>query len=124
MQKTVKAMPYAGFNGVPTYIIPAYGNIRGKCRELIDRAVAAVANENERYRWRVDRIARGWQYVEITLDGLAAARGGFTERARTLWAERRRLLMDPDSRLALAPAGNDSMELQLPLIPGRIDPSE
>jgi hypothetical protein len=117
-------MPYTELNGVPAYITPAYATIRDKCRTLIDRAVAAVSNEDERYRWRVNRIARGWRYTEITLDALAASRLGPTERARTLWAERRRLLTDPDSLLSLAPASNDSMELGSPLIPGRIDPPE
>jgi Domain of unknown function (DUF4838) len=124
LQKTISAMPYTELNGVPAYITPAYATIRDKCRTLIDRAVAAVSNEDERYRWRVNRIARGWRYTEITLDALAASRLGPTERARTLWAERRRLLTDPDSLLSLAPASNDSMQLGSPLIPGRIDPPE
>jgi hypothetical protein len=121
MQKTISAVPYTEIHGVSAYIIPAYGDIRGKCRELIDRAVAAVSNEEERYRWRVDRIARGWRLTEITLDALAASRLGPTERARTLWAERRQLLTDPDSLLSLAPASNDLMELGSPLIPKGID---
>jgi hypothetical protein len=124
MQKTISAMPYTELNGVPAYITPAYATIRSKCRALIDRAVAAVSSDDERYRWRVDRIARGWQFTEITLDALAASRLGSTERAKTLWAERRRLLTDPDSVLSLAPAANDSMELGSPLIPGRMDPPE
>ncbi|HEY6454396.1 MAG TPA: DUF4838 domain-containing protein [Steroidobacteraceae bacterium] len=115
MKKTIVALPYEELNGVPTYIMPAYGEIRGKCRALIDRAVAAVSAEDQRYRWRVDRIARGWRLTEITLDALAASRSGATERARALWAERRRLLEDRESLLALAPASNDSMESELPL---------
>jgi hypothetical protein len=124
MQKTISAMPYTELNGVHAYITPAYANIRGKCRALIDRAVTAVSSEDERYRWRVDRIARGWRLTEITLDALAASRLGPTERARALWTERRRLLTDPDSLLSLAPASNDLMELESPLVPGGIDLSE
>jgi hypothetical protein len=124
MQKTISTMPYTELDGVTAYIAPAYGNIRGKCRGLIDRAVAAVSSEDERYQWRVDRIARGWRLTEITLDALAASRRGPTEGAMALWAERRRLLTEPDSLLSLAPAGSDLSELQSPLIPWRIDPPE
>lgn len=121
MRKTISDMPYTELKGVPAYITPAYASIRGKCRALIDRAVAAVSSDDERYRWRVDRIARGWRLTEITLDALAASRLGATDRTRALWAERGRLLTDPDSLLSLAPASNDSMELQAPLVPGRIN---
>jgi hypothetical protein len=124
MQKTISAIHDTSQKSVPAYITPVYADIREKCRALIDRAVAAVSSEDERYRWRVDRIARGWRLTEITLDALAASRLGPTERARALWTERRRLLTDPDSLLSLAPAGNDMSQKGVPLTPGRIDLSE
>jgi len=124
MQKTISAMPYTGNMGVPAYITPGYADIREKCRALIDRAVTAVSSEDERYRWRVDQIARGWRLTEITLDALAASRLGPTERAKALWTERRRLLTDPASLLSLAPAGNDMTQHGVPLTPERIDLAE
>jgi hypothetical protein len=124
MQNTISTMGYTGVKSVPAYITPGYADIREKCRALIDRAVAAVSSEDERYRWRVDRIARGWRLTEITLDALAASRMGPTEQAKALWTERRRLLTDPDSVLSLAPAGNDITQQGVPLTSRRIDLAE
>ena len=117
MRKATADLPFREINGVPAYIEPTYVPIRQRCRDLIDRAVAAVVTNDERYRWRVDRIARGWRLTELTLDALAASHSGSPERIRAAWLERSKFLQDRDNLFALAPASNDTMESELPLGP-------
>lgn len=110
MAKAVRQVPYRGANSVKGYIAAAYSPIRGECRQLMDQAIGAVNDEPERFRWRVDRLARGWRLTELTLDAMDADRAGEASRAAALWTQRRTLLADPASQLALAPASTDFME--------------
>jgi len=103
----------------------AYSSVREPCASLIRRATAAVSEREERYRWRVDRVARGWRFVELTLDAIEAARtAGKTtgsgrkdawEKAIRLGQERRALAASPESRFALAPYSMDLMDKAVPL---------
>lgn len=100
---------------VVAYVDPAYGSVRARCRHLIDRAVEAVANDPERYRWRVDRIARAWRLAELTLDARAAGKAGRRAEASRLWTLRRILLADVGSQFAVAPTATDLMDRWVPL---------
>lgn len=110
MTETVRKVPYQGANSIKGYIEAAYSPIRGKCRQLIDQAIGAVNSGPERFRWRVDRVARGWRLTEFTLDAMKEEQAGEQSRAATLWVQRRALLTDPASQLALAPASTEFME--------------
>lgn len=104
MVSAVPTIPYKEANTQRDYIVPVYGSVRTECRSLIAAATAAVRNEDERLRWRVDRIARGWRLAEITLDALAAEKAGDGKLADSQWTIRDQLLAEPASGLALAPA--------------------
>jgi len=106
-------------------IIPAYTGIRRQCSELIAKAVAAAAGKDERCRWRVDRIARGWKLAELTLDGVKAAdiaRNADASEKTAAWQkavatgkERIALANSPDSRFAGAPWTMDYYDKACPL---------
>ncbi|MHB9138094.1 MAG: DUF4838 domain-containing protein [Victivallaceae bacterium] len=106
-------------------IIPTYAGIRPQCAELIAKAVAAAADKDERCRWRVDRIARGWKLVELTLDSVNAAniarnataseKSKAWEQAVALGKERIAFADSPDSRFAGAPWAMDLYDLICPL---------
>lgn len=116
MKKTIAELPYRDANGVRSYIAPAYAPIRAQCRQLIDGAVLAVSNSDERFRWRVSRIARAWRLTEITLDLLAAEKEGNRPRVSALVKERQAFLADKDSLMSLAPASADHQNIISPLL--------
>lgn len=60
------------YGNVPQLLVlGAYQNVREQCSELIQKAVQqAVIDNNERFRWRVDRVYRGWVLAEKTLDAV------------------------------------------------------
>lgn len=129
MSRSIRSLPASEkldtFNLIihQTYLVDTYAPIRSQCRALIDRAVAAVANADERYRWRADRIARGWRCAELTLDAIAAARAARAasgpersvawNKAVELGRQRQALLHDPESRFALAPLTADHVDQNL-----------
>ena len=115
MSNTIRKLPYRGVRGVSKYIVPGYGPVRKHCRELIDRAVKSVSGSDERYRWRVDRVAIGWRLVELTLDAMQADIEGLHEKADRIWIKRKQLLTDNNSVFALAPAAADRFEILVPL---------
>jgi len=115
MAETIPRVVYREANSPRDYIVPVYGSVRAECRSLIAAATAAVGNEDERFRWRVDRIARGWELVEKTLDALAAEKTGDRIMAERLWAIRDQLLAEQASRLALAQASAAYFQKLVPL---------
>ncbi|MDD5705310.1 MAG: DUF4838 domain-containing protein [Kiritimatiellae bacterium] len=106
-------------------LIPAYSKVRVECRGLIDQAAAAVKDRPERYRWRVDRIARAWRFAELTLDGAAASRDARAANAAdrpAAWAKAVRIgqqwqamLTDPENRFVLASKSAMHAEESIPL---------
>lgn len=116
MTTTIRELPYQGGGGVGKYIEPGYGPVRETCRTLIDRAVHSVKDSDNTYRWRVDRVAKAWSLVELTLDAMEAARDGLQKKAVRILRERKKLLDDADSVFALAPASLDRIEIVLPLV--------
>lgn len=86
-----------------------YPLVRDRCAALIDSARIAVADRQERYRWRVEQIARNWRYTELTLDAMAALRDSriqgteaSLDRALELGRVREAFLYEPANRLAVA----------------------
>ena len=106
-------------------IIAGYTPVRERCGALIQKAIAEVAKGEERYRWRVDRIARAWRLAELTLDGIEAAkearqstgegRTAAWEKAVNIGKERQALAASPDSRFAIAVYSKDYMDKSVPL---------
>lgn len=99
-----------------------YPRVRQECASLIARARAAVVAGEERYRWRVEQVARAWDYVELTLDALEAARlsrvtptDSTLGRAMDLARLREAFIQDRDNGLAVAPATIALSDRQGPL---------
>ena len=117
MKKAIRATPQTQQNvdmgKVVSNVIPAYESVRVQCRKLIDQAVKAVAGQPERYRWRVDQIARSWKFAEVTMDAVAAAkaarsaahaeRNAAWDKAVQLGKQRQEMLADKDNCYAVAP---------------------
>lgn len=111
------------------YPMRAYPPIRARCRELIDLAVAAAAPLDERTRWRVDQVARGWRFTELTIDAATAAAaartGPFTpggldkaaawQRAVAAGRARRAMVDDPANQYAISASTVDECTRQRPL---------
>ncbi|MCF6175137.1 MAG: DUF4838 domain-containing protein [Victivallaceae bacterium] len=106
-----------------------YEPIRKQCRQLIDQAVKAASKDNERIKWRVDRIAQAWRFTELTLDSFLFAKkartGAYVETGLTLgqtWdravqagKQRRKMLNSNDAYYALAQGSADICQRQRPL---------
>lgn len=116
MAKTIALMPYKKFGGVKGYILPAYGSVQEKCRRLIKDAQLAVATDNQRIRWRVDRISRGWAYAEMTIEMLKADKNGDKNKVQQLMKDRHVFLANENNIFALAPAAADYQEISKPLV--------
>ena len=84
---------------------------------------------NERIRWRVDRVAKAWKFTELTLNSFTLAKqartGAYVEigltRAQT-WAkaveaggQRRKMLNSHDAYYALAQGSADICQKMRPL---------
>ena len=115
MSTAVTHQPYREVNGVPGYLATAYAGVRAECAQLMHAALEEVAMAPAGIRWRVERVARGWELAEATLDVLDAARAGNALEQQAAERRRRALLDDPQSAFALAPASVDVMETELPL---------
>jgi len=121
----IKQKGYSGASSIQSYILPAYSNIRKACSERIEKAVKAVVNGPERYKWRVDRIARGWCFTELTLDAVQKAQKAALstgKEAERLWRQavelgkkRKALAVARDSVFALAPVIVDYADKEVPL---------
>jgi uncharacterized protein DUF4838/carbohydrate binding protein with CBM4/9 domain len=112
-----------------TYPLKAYLPIQNKCRELIDKAVASAAGENERIRWRVDRVALGWRFAELTMEAICYERmarsGTYKDEGLTqaaVWGKavragkaRRAMVNDSENYYAIAQASVDQCTRQRPL---------
>jgi len=110
MVSAIARVPYRRAHSLREYVVPAYGSVRIQCQSSVEAAIVAVSRDAERFRWRVDRIARGWQLVEHTLATLAAEKAGDSADTKTFWAQRDFLLTAPGSRPAVAPASSDLLE--------------
>jgi Domain of unknown function (DUF4838) len=112
-----------------TYPMTAYLPILEECRALIDKAVAAAAKENERIQWRVDRVARGWRFAELTMDAARYARMATSgkdrekglslsdvwQKATTAGQLRRAMVNDPENYYAIGQGSVDECTRQRPL---------
>ena len=117
MKKSIQANPQTLQNvdmgKVVSNVIPAYESVRVQCRTLIDQAMMAVETQPERYRWRVDQIARSWKFAEVTMDGVAASKAARSashadreaawSKAIQLGKQRQEMLVDKDNCYAVAP---------------------
>lgn len=115
MKDVINRQEFVGARHIKKYIIPAYGKVRSQCHSLIEQAVKAVASADSRYRWRVDRVARGWQLTEYTLDAMMAEKQGRYNDVAEIQRKRKLLLNDEESRFALAPASLDHHEVYNPI---------
>ncbi len=112
-----------------SYPLKVYSPIRNTCRTLLARAVAAAADKNDRIRWRVDRVARGWRFTELTMDAIRYARmartgayrgegltqAGVWEKAVSAGRARRAMLNDPENYYAIGQCSVDECARQRPL---------
>lgn len=99
-----------------------YPRVREECAALIARARAAVVHRDERYRWRVEQVARTWDYVELTLDALDASRqsrvapsDSTLERAMEMARQRVAFIYDAANGLAVSPGTVEISDRQGPL---------
>ena len=99
-----------------------YPRVRRECADLMARARDVVADADERYRWRVDQVARTWEYVELTLAALDAGRqsrvtpsDSTLERALALAREREAFIHDAANGLAVSPGAAAVSDRQGPL---------
>ncbi len=117
-----------------------YAPIRQQCRKLIDQAVKAGGQSNERMQWRIDRVAKAWRFTELTLDSFLYAKmartGAYVDTGLTLaqtWEraveagkQRRAMLNNADNHYAMAQGSADYCQAMRPLgivekIPDNID---
>jgi len=99
-----------------------YPRVREQCARLMASARAAVANGEQRYRWRVEQVARTWDYTELTLEALAASResritpsDSTLERALSLAREREAFIHDRANWLSVSPGTVAISDRQGPL---------
>nr|HRJ73093.1 DUF4838 domain-containing protein [Terrimicrobiaceae bacterium] len=113
-----KPVPELYITKTAPLVVPAYEAVRAECRSLIDQAEEAVRLGPERYRWRVDKIVRGWRYAELTLDAVAASREARSaephnrkaawEKAIRLGKQREAMRSDRKNGFSLARSGIDA----------------
>lgn len=111
-------------HGLPDFL-DAYRRIRPACAVLVARAAAAVAGDTAGRQWRVDRVVRGWRYLELTLDAIALAdaarqaagveRQAAWERAIAAGQARMAFVLDRANTYAVAAAAVDQYNRYVPL---------
>lgn len=117
-----------------------YVPIRQQCRQLIDKAIKASANSNERIKWRLSRVTQAWKFTELTIDSFLYAKmartGAYVDTGLTLaqtWEravqagkQRREMLNNPANHYAMAQGSADYCQVMRPVgivekIPDNID---
>ena len=116
-----KKVVYYPFSSTKKCIVPAYSAVRVKCSSLIRQAEAAVADKGPKYQWRVDKVARCWHFVELTLDAIAATETAKKENTQAAWEhavelglKRRNYTLDCQSTFAISPITVDFMDRDMP----------
>lgn len=100
---------------VPKMISDVYIPIMIQCNHLIAKAVDSVSEMDYRYKWRVSRVATGWEYAELTLNMIKEKKKLNYIEFGKLKRARDRLLESRESEFSLSRVSLSRQETIVPL---------